>query len=581
MAVRRGLPRAQGRLRRARHPGHRRQRQPLQPDRRDRDPADPGRGRARRHRGRHPPHAHRLPGRRAPGAPARRDPRGAVRLRVGARRPRPPRRYAAAGRPRRRAGAQRAARRRRPGCSPRPTTSPTAASPRRWPSRACATAIGARVELAEVADGDPFVALFSESAARVLVTVAPEDEERLFELAAEHGVPVTSLGQTRGDVARRCRACSTYPSTSCAPPGPRPSPPRWPEPGTARCAASTSARSPGVRFFAALWVVVYHSHAAQLRRSSRAPPRRPRSRSRRSRRRHPGRRPVLHPVRVRAGAELHGPARATASSCVPRCASCGCGWPGSGRCTCWSSSAPARCGSSATSCGTRRRWTNLTWSMLGKQALMVQQWFPPEHGQTSWVGPAWSLSAEWLAYLVFPIVVLAVARLHRGLRARTLFVLAGCRDAAAGRGDHRARRTWAVSVWIAADPVRVHRPGCCCARPRRGCDLNAGRVALAGYGALATSSPIVAWLYAVRELSLPLVVVPSRRGPVRAADLFLAIGTGPLHDLLPDAGTRPRRRALLRPLPGAQPACSTCSATSPSTPGPSTSSRRAALPTPS
>ncbi len=55
--------------------------------------------------------------------------------------------------------------------------------------------IGCRVGLA----GDPFVALFSESTARVLVTVAPEDEERLFELAAEHGVPVTSLGVTRGE----------------------------------------------------------------------------------------------------------------------------------------------------------------------------------------------------------------------------------------------------------------------------------------------------------------------------------------------------------------------------------------------
>ena len=65
VAVRRGLPRPQGRLPRARHPGHRRQRQPLQPDRRDRDPADPGGRRARRHRGRHPSYADRL---RAPRA---------------------------------------------------------------------------------------------------------------------------------------------------------------------------------------------------------------------------------------------------------------------------------------------------------------------------------------------------------------------------------------------------------------------------------------------------------------------------------------------------------------------------------
>jgi phosphoribosylformylglycinamidine synthase len=58
--------------------------------------------------------------------------------------------------------------------------------------------IGARVDLSEVAGGDPFLALFSESAARVVVTCSPEDEERLFELAAEHGVPITSLGETRG-----------------------------------------------------------------------------------------------------------------------------------------------------------------------------------------------------------------------------------------------------------------------------------------------------------------------------------------------------------------------------------------------
>ncbi len=59
--------------------------------------------------------------------------------------------------------------------------------------------IGARVDLSEVAGGDTFLALFSESAARVVVTVAPEDEEWFYELAAEHGVPITSLGETRGD----------------------------------------------------------------------------------------------------------------------------------------------------------------------------------------------------------------------------------------------------------------------------------------------------------------------------------------------------------------------------------------------
>ncbi len=55
--------------------------------------------------------------------------------------------------------------------------------------------VGATVTL----PGDAFVGLFSESAARCVVTVAIGDEERLTELAARHGVPVTALGRTGGD----------------------------------------------------------------------------------------------------------------------------------------------------------------------------------------------------------------------------------------------------------------------------------------------------------------------------------------------------------------------------------------------
>ena len=55
--------------------------------------------------------------------------------------------------------------------------------------------VGVRVSV----DGDPFVALFSESAGRVLVTVPVADEERLVALAGRHGVPVTALGETGGD----------------------------------------------------------------------------------------------------------------------------------------------------------------------------------------------------------------------------------------------------------------------------------------------------------------------------------------------------------------------------------------------
>ncbi len=58
--------------------------------------------------------------------------------------------------------------------------------------------LGATVRLEGVAT-DPFVALTSESTARVLVSVAESELARFERLAAGHGVPVTALGTTGGD----------------------------------------------------------------------------------------------------------------------------------------------------------------------------------------------------------------------------------------------------------------------------------------------------------------------------------------------------------------------------------------------
>ena len=54
--------------------------------------------------------------------------------------------------------------------------------------------VGATVAL----PGDPFVDLFGESTARVVVTVADERADALAELAGRHGVPLTPLGRTGG-----------------------------------------------------------------------------------------------------------------------------------------------------------------------------------------------------------------------------------------------------------------------------------------------------------------------------------------------------------------------------------------------
>jgi phosphoribosylformylglycinamidine synthase len=54
--------------------------------------------------------------------------------------------------------------------------------------------VGARLDL----PGDPFVALFAESAGRVLVAVDPAHEARVAALCAERGCPVTRVGVTEG-----------------------------------------------------------------------------------------------------------------------------------------------------------------------------------------------------------------------------------------------------------------------------------------------------------------------------------------------------------------------------------------------
>ena len=96
--------------------------------------------------------------------------------------------------------AARAAARRRAGhrgartaCSTPRTTCPRAAWPRRWSSAACAATPAPGSTLP--AGADPFVALFSESAGRAVVSVPRSDELRSStDLCAERGLPCTRIG---------------------------------------------------------------------------------------------------------------------------------------------------------------------------------------------------------------------------------------------------------------------------------------------------------------------------------------------------------------------------------------------------
>jgi peptidoglycan/LPS O-acetylase OafA/YrhL len=66
----------------------------------------------------------------------------------------------------------------------------------------------------------------------------------------------------------------------------------------------------------------------------------------------------------------------------------------------------------------------LTATSYIRQVFLVQLWYQPFFDGTSWNGPAWSISAEWLAYLLFAGLALVVFRMARATRARSLLLLA-------------------------------------------------------------------------------------------------------------------------------------------------------------
>ncbi|MBW0113119.1 acyltransferase, partial [Pseudonocardia sp. KRD-182] len=85
-----------------------------------------------------------------------------------------------------------------------------------------------------------------------------------------------------------------------------------------------------------------------------------------------------------------------------------------------------------------------------QQLLMVQMWNNEFLDGASWVGPTWSISAEWLAYLLFPVAALVFFRLRNlpllVLGVGAVALMLPIASAYATAGDPYYEWSWAVRI---------------------------------------------------------------------------------------------------------------------------------------
>ena len=186
----------------------------------------------------------------------------------------------------------------------------------------------------------------------------------------------------------------------------------------------------GLRIFAAVWVVLFHFRPCWPQ----APPGLQRRARARTQQRRPGRRPVLHPQRVRADLELprpdgtvvvdaRHPALPVAAAGQGVAGLPGHAAPGRAVDHLHAQRRPRAVRGSSTRSTRSATSASFSWCSCGSSRSSTA---------SSWDGPAWSISAEWLAYLMFGVLVLVIFRMARATRARSLML--------AGDRGHRCRR---------------------------------------------------------------------------------------------------------------------------------------------
>ena len=167
----------------------------------------------------------------------------------------------------------------------------------------------------------------------------------------------------------------------------------------------------------------------------------------------------------------------------------------------------------------------LTGTSYLRQLLMVQLWFEPFFDGSSWDGPAWSISAEWLAYLLFGGLVLVVFRIARVSQARMLLALAVIAALPPTILLLATGLFYSPWSWLPRILAQFTAGALACAAVRRLRLSHRGRMA-AGYLAVALVAGIVGGLYYFDGHPVPGIVDAGGLTSVLYLPLVVALSVG-------------------------------------------------------
>ena len=168
-----------------------------------------------------------------------------------------------------------------------------------------------------------------------------------------------------------------------------------------------------------------------------------------------------------------------------------------------------------------------------RQALMIQLWFVPYFDGSSWDGPAWSISAEWLAYLLFGALILVIFRIARSTRGRGLIALAFVATLPPVLLLLATGQFYTPWSWLPRIVMQFTAGALVCAAVRK-LQPSDGARRNAGYASLLLGAAIVAILYRLDGHPLPKIADSAGLVDVLFVPLLftLAIGSGTLPWLL-------------------------------------------------